>query len=643
MSDLAAILDQAVAAGSLLESSRRNMDLLLAGSASPVARAAVEELAMGGHWQELNDRFYKTLAFGTGGLRGRTIGRVVTSVEQGKGGPNGRPEHPCVGTASMNFFNVSRAVRGLIAYAKRHVGSERRPKLVFAHDTRHFSRDFAEFCARTAAELGCDAWLFEDARSTPQLSFTVRELRADAGVVLTASHNPPHDNGFKAYFNDGAQIVEPHAGGIIAEVNAIESETFEPLPESERGGVTVLGAEADRRYMDRLRSLLMQPGLLEKSPAKVVFTNLHGTGGQISVPMLRELGFEVITVPEQDVRDGRFPTVKSPNPENAEALEMGVALAEQTGAEIVIGTDPDSDRMGVVARDGAGKMRLLTGNQIGSLMAWYRAKAAFDIGWLNDTTRARALFVKTFVTTELQSAIAAKFGLGVVNTLTGFKYIAAKLRKYEEAIPADKKGADYRDLDEDTTRKLRLEYSRFFLFGGEESYGYLGCDFVRDKDANGATVMFAEVAAYAKSAGTTLPDLLDRIYAEFGVHEERGKAMVMEGADGASKIQALAKSYSERPPVEVDGAAVERVRDFAVDMIFDEEGDELPKEGMLFVDLADGRSFAVRPSGTEPKIKFYLFGKAAPDADVEAAKARVAEGLDRLWAAIEADANARMA
>lgn len=643
MNELAVILDKAVAEGALLESSRRNIDLLLAGAASPVARAAVEELAMDGQWGELNDRFFKTLAFGTGGLRGRTIGRVVTKVEQGAGGPNGRPEHPCVGTASMNFFNVSRAVRGLIAYAKRHVGAGRRPKLVFAHDTRHFSRDFAEFCARTAAELGCDAWLFDDARSTPQLSFTVRELRADAGVVLTASHNPPHDNGFKAYFNDGAQIVEPHAGGIIAEVNAIESETFEPLPEAERGVVTVLGPEADRRYMDRLRSLLMQPGLLDGAAAKVVFTNLHGTGGHISVPMLRELGFEVITVPEQDERDGRFPTVKSPNPENAEALEMGVALAEETGAEIVIGTDPDSDRMGVVARDGAGKMRLLTGNQIGSLMAWYRAKAAFEIGWLNDTTRARALFVKTFVTTELQSAIAAKFGLGVVNTLTGFKYIAAKLRKYEDAIPADKKGADYRDLDEDATRRLRLEYSRFFLFGGEESYGYLGCDFVRDKDANGATVMFAEVAAYAKASGTTLPDLLDEIYAEFGVHEERGKAMVMEGADGAAKIQALARSYSEKPPVEVDGVAVERVRDFAVDSIFDEEGDELPKEGMLFVDLADGRSFAVRPSGTEPKIKFYLFGKAAPDADVEGAKARVAAGLDRLWSAIEADAKARMA
>ena len=643
MSELAAILDEAVRAGSLLGESRRNIDLLLAGAASPVAREAVAELAAGGEWQELNDRFFKTLAFGTGGLRGRTIGRVVTRAEQGAGGANGRPEHPCVGTASMNFFNVSRAVRGLIAYARRHVGGGRRPKLVFAHDTRHFSRNFAEFCARTAAELGCDAWLFEDARSTPQLSFTIRELRADAGVVLTASHNPPHDNGFKAYFNDGAQIVEPHAAGIIAEVNAIESESFEPLPPDERGVVTVLGAEADRRYMDRLKSLLMQPALLEGASARVVFTNLHGTGGHISVPMLRELGFEVLTVPAQDLRDGRFPTVKSPNPENAEALEMGVALAEETGAEIVIGTDPDCDRMGVVARDGVGRMRLLTGNQIGSLMAWYRAKAAFETGWLNETTRARALFVKTFVTTELQSAIAAKFGLGVVNTLTGFKYIAAKLRKYEEAVPADKKGGDYRDLDEETTRRLRLEYSRFFLFGGEESYGYLGCDFVRDKDANGAAVMFAEVAAYAKSAGTTLPDLLDAIYAEFGYHEERGKSMVMEGADGAARIQALAGSYSAAPPVEVDGSVVVRVRDFATDTIFDEEGDELPKEGMLFVDLEDGRAFAVRPSGTEPKIKFYLFGKAGPDADVAGAKARVGAGLDRLWSAIETDARARMA
>lgn len=642
MSELATILDQAANNGRLLPSSRENIDLLLSASTNPIASQVVAELAEGGEWQELNDRFYKTLAFGTGGLRGRTVGRVVTALEQGEGGPNGRPEHPCVGTASMNFFNVSRAVRGLIAYTRKHVGSGRRAKLVFAHDTRHFSRDFAEFCARVAADLGCDAWLFEDARSTPQLSFAVRDLNADAGVVLTASHNPSHDNGFKAYFNDGAQIVEPDASGIIKEVNAIESESYEPLAAEEQGVVTILGEQADRDYMDRLKSLLMQPALLEGESAKVVFTNLHGTGGQITVPMLRELGFEVLTVPEQDVRDGRFPTVASPNPENAAALEMGVSLAEQEAAEIVIGTDPDSDRMGVVARDASGVMRLLTGNQIGSLMAWYRAKTAFEIGWLNETTRARALFVKTFVTTELQGSIAAKFGLGVVNTLTGFKYIAAKLRKYEDAIPADKKG-DYRSLDETETRRLRLEYSRFFLFGGEESYGYLGCDFVRDKDANGAAVMFAEVAAYAKSIGTTLPDLLDSIYDEFGYHEERGKALVMEGADGASKIQALAKSFSEDPPKEVDGTAVDRVRDFATQTIFDEEGDELPKEKMLFVDLVDGRSFAVRPSGTEPKIKFYLFGKDSPGGELSASKQKVAASLDSLWSAIEGEAESRMA
>ncbi|MEP4076380.1 phospho-sugar mutase [Haloferula sp.] len=640
MSNLKAILDQAASNGDLLESSRENIDLLLSGSASPVPAAAVEELAEAGEWQELNDRFFKTLAFGTGGLRGRTIGRVVTKVEQGNGGPNDRPEHPCAGTATMNFFNLSRAVRGLIAYTKSHVGPDRKARLVFVHDTRHFSRDYAEFCAKVCSELGCDAYLFEDARSTPQLSFAVRELNADAGVVLTASHNPSHDNGFKAYFNDGAQIVEPAASAIIGEVNSIMSERYDPLPEAEQGSITVLGAEADRRYMDKLKSLLMQPALLEGSSTKVVFTSIHGTGGQITAPILGELGFEVLTVPEQEVRDGRFPTVASPNPENAPALQMGVDLAEKEGAEIVIGTDPDADRMGVVARDGKGEMRLLTGNQIGSLMAWYRAKAAFDIGWLNDATRARAIFVKTYVTTELQSAIAAKFGLGVVNTLTGFKYIASKLKKYEDAIPADKKG-DYRSLDEDATRKLRLEYSRFFLFGGEESYGYLGCDFVRDKDANGSAVMFAEVAAYAKSVGTTLPDLLDEIYSEFGYHEERGKAMVMEGADGAAKIQALAASYSNDPPTEVDGSAVERIRDFKTQDLFDEEGDELPKEGMLFVELADGRSFAVRPSGTEPKIKFYLFGKAAPGGELADAKQRVASSLDGLWTAIEEDARAR--
>jgi len=630
-------LTAAVAAGNLLESAKSNIIALLAGTTSEIAPQAVDELVAAGAWGELNDRFFKTLAFGTGGLRGRTIGRMVTTAEQGAGGPNGRPEHPCVGTATMNFYNLSRAVRGLIAYAKEFAGPARKPVLVFAHDTRHFSRDFAEFCAKVCADLGADAYLFESARSTPQLSFAVRELRADAGVVLTASHNPAHDNGFKAYFNDGAQIVDAHADGIIREVNEIIAEHYDPLPTAERGTITLLGAEMDVRYVALLKTLLLKPSLLESASTRIVFTNLHGTGGYINVPLLREFGFDVLTVPEQDVQDGRFPTVDSPNPENAPALKMGIELAEMSGAEIVIGTDPDADRMGVAVRDAAGKMVLLTGNQIGSLMAWYRLKTCFELGWLTNANRNRAVLVKTYVTTELQHAIADGFGVGIVDTLTGFKYIAGKLRKYEEAIPADKKG-DYRSLTQEQTRALRLEYSRFFVFGGEESYGYLGSDAVRDKDANGAALMFAEVAAYAKSVGKTLPELMDDVYVQFGYYLEIGKSLVMEGADGAAKIQALANSYAAKPPTDVDGSAVLRIRDFAKQDLFDQEGDLLPKEKMLFVDLEDGRSFAVRPSGTEPKIKYYLFGKQAPSGDLAEAKTRVESGLASLWHWIEADA-----
>jgi phosphoglucomutase len=640
MSAIPKSLSAAVANGSLLESAKSNITALLDGTTSAIAPLAVQELVDAGAWEELNDRFFKTLAFGTGGLRGRTIGRVVTKAEQGVGGPNGRPEHPCVGTATMNFYNLSRAVRGLITYAKQFAGPDRRPVLVFAHDTRHFSRDFAEFCAKTCSDLGCDAYLFEGARSTPQLSFAVRELRADGGVVLTASHNPAHDNGFKAYFNDGAQIVDAHADAIVREVNAITSERYEILPESERGSITVLGAEMDACYVALLKTLLLKPSLLEGASTKIVFTNLHGTGGHINVPMLREFGFEVLTVPEQDVQDGRFPTVESPNPENGPALKMAIDLAEQSGAEIVIGTDPDADRMGVAVRDAAGKMVLLTGNQIGSLMAWYRLKTCFELGWLTNANRNRAVLIKTYVTTELQHAIADGFGVGIVDTLTGFKYIAGKLRKYEEAIPADKKG-DYRSLSQAQTRALRLEYSRFFVFGGEESYGYLGSDAVRDKDANGAALMFAEVAAYAKSVGKTLPELMDDVYTEYGYYLEIGKSLVMEGADGAAKIASLANSYAENPPTEVDGSAVLRVRDFAKQDLFDQEGDLLPKEKMLFVDLADGRSFAVRPSGTEPKIKFYLFGKKAPGGDLSAAKEAVKSALASLWSWIETDAAKR--
>jgi len=637
MSEWKSTLEEAVSRGDLSSDSRKNIELYLKGTASPVGEQAIQELVEQSEWKEIDDRFFKTLAFGTGGLRGRTVGKLVTKAEQGAGGPLGRPEHPCAGTATMNFFNLRRAMIGMVKYVKQYAG-ERKPALVIGHDSRHFSRDFAEACAKVCTDLGCDAYLFEGPRATPQISFAIRQLRADGGVVLTASHNPSHDNGFKAYFNEGAQVTEEHADGIISEVNALEAESYDSLPAAEQGKLTVLGPEMDRTYMDRLRSVLLRPDLLEGKKAKVVYTNLHGTGGVIIVPMLRELGFEVITVPEQDEPDGRFPTVESPNPENAPALAMGIKLAEEVGADAVIGTDPDCDRMGVAVRNAEGEMELLTGNQIGSLMGWYRIKTMFELGWLTESNRSRGVLVKTLVTTSLQDAVAKKYGIGVVNTLTGFKYIGEKLGKYERAIPEDKKGDDYRNLSEEESRKLRLEYSKFFVFGGEESYGYLGSDFVRDKDGNASAVIFAELAAYAMSENTTITGLRDRVWDEYGVHLEIGKNIVMEGGEGARKIAALVKSYSDEPPTEIDGSACVSVRDYAKGGFYDEEGDELPLAAMLMVDLADGRSCAVRPSGTEPKIKYYLFGKGRSGETPE----QVSKSLESLWQELEADAHRRM-
>ena len=634
MSDWKSLLNDAVEEGKLSEETRGNINLYLQGSSSPIGEAAITELLEQKQWQEIDDRFFKTMSFGTGGLRGRTIGRIVTQVEQGQGGPLDRPEHPCVGTASMNFYNLKRAMIGLVTYVKERHQGEGRPSLVIGHDTRHFSRDFAEICAQVAVNLGCDAYLFEAERATPEISFAIRYLRANSGVCLTASHNPYHDNGFKAYIDDGGQLVEPHAAGVIERVNALTSEEYEPVPKDQRGELKILGEEMDRIYMERLKTVLLRPDLLDGKRAKVVYTNLHGTGGVIIVPLLRELGFEVITVPEQDGGDGRFPTVQSPNPENAPALARAIALAEEIGADAAIGTDPDCDRMGVAIRNGSGEMELLTGNQIGSLIGWYRIKTMFELGWLTESNRSRAVLIKTLVTTGLQDAIAERFGISKVNTLTGFKFIGEKLKKYEDAIPADKKG-DYRSLSEEESRKLRLEYSKFFVFGGEESYGYLGSDFVRDKDGNASAVMFAELVAFAMSEQKTIAGLRDQIWAEFGVHLEAGKSIVMEGGDGARKIAALVESYATDPPSEIDGSKTLHVRDYSLGGFYDEEGDEIPQSAMLFVELVDGRRFAVRPSGTEPKIKYYLFGKGSTELEVQSS-------LDSLWASLEKDAYHRM-
>ena len=642
-------IERAVADGQLMESAAKNIHTVLEGAPTDLYSQAIDELVRAREWQELNDRFYQTLAFGTGGLRGRTIGKIVTAAERGKARENERPEFPCVGTNAMNFFSISRATQGLVAYLHDWNQRERistKPKFVIAHDPRFFSKEFAELVAKVASENGCDAFVFGSPRSVPELSFAVRHLKANAGVMITASHNPPYDNGYKVYFSDGAQVIEPHANGIIAKVNAIASEAYTPLPKDRQGKVEMIGTDIDEAYMRRLETLVLDPTVIREAKSlKIVYTPLHGTGGVIIKPMLKRLGFNFEVVPEQDHFDGRFPTVKSPNPENAEALTMAIDLAEKEDADVVVATDPDCDRMGAAVRASDGKMKLLTGNQIGSLLAWYRTRTLFEKGVLNKQNASRGIIIKTFVTTDLQKAIAEHYGLRCVETLTGFKYIGAKLGKYERAIPDHQ---NYVDLSEEETRKLRLQHSSFYVFGGEESYGYSGADFVRDKDGNGAVIMFCEVAAYAKARGKTIDELLDDIYSEFGYFAEKNGSLVFEGAEGATKIARLITSYATDPFPEVLGSKVTNIRNFESDKIEDAENDQIPKEKMLMFELQDGTRIAVRPSGTEPKIKYYLFAHRRPEkgkfdsVELNQIKTEVKEKLDRLWDWLQRDAQSRL-
>jgi phosphoglucomutase len=649
MSTLLESIAEAEAAGTLLASSAGNIRRMLSRGSPSLAEAVVSELASSGRWDELNNRFFRTLAFGTGGLRGKTIGEVVTRAEAGPGRPDGRPEHACIGTNAMNEYNIVRATRGLATYVREwheREGRPGRPSIAISYDTRFFSREFAGLSAKVMTDLGCDALLFEGPRSTPELSFAVRYKNAAAGINITASHNPPGYNGYKVYFDDGGQVVAPHDKAIIDLVNAGD-DSYESLPEAKRGQVIKIGREIDEAYMDRLEKLIVDPELFDRTPKlKTIFTPLHGVGGVIIVPMLHRLGVECIPVPSQMVPDGLFPTVKSPNPEYPEALSLGMALADIEKADLVQATDPDDDRMGVAARDASGKLVLLTGNQIGSLMVWYRLKRLFEKGILTEANRGRAVVVKSLVTTDLQKAIALGFGVKCVETLTGFKYIGAKQRTYEERLPESVR-AGYRALSEAETREARLRDSMFFVFGGEESYGYNTGDFVRDKDGNAAVICFAEVAAYAASEGITVITLLDRIYSEFGFYLERGESLNFEGAEGAAKIRKLVDSYACDPPSEIAGEKVLSILNYATQDIRDSEGELLPKEAMIVFKVGVGWKVAVRPSGTEPKIKYYLYATEKPasgtfsDEEFAATKQRVAAGLENLWQWLKEDAAQR--
>jgi len=645
------IIRAAGEAGQLLPDAVDNLTTWLDAALPSWASASIDELVAQGDWSELNDRFYRYLEFGTGGMRGRTIGVVAARAEMGQLELQGTPEHPAVGSNMMNDFTVVRATIGLYRYVHGYLAKTGRydaPKLVIAHDVRHFSRHFCELAASTWSRLGGVAFIFDAPRSTPQLSFSVRWLKAHCGVVITASHNPPHDNGFKAYFEDGAQVVAPHDQGIIDEVNAVPLTELGAFLAVDLARVITLGRPADDAYLAVAAQAALDPAIFKQAKFKVVFTNIHGTGGIASVPLLAHAGVSVTEVIEQVAFDPRFPTVKSPNPENAEALALAVALAERNGAELVLATDPDGDRMGCAVRNRDGRMVLLTGNQTGALLADYRLAKSKERGWIPRDGSPHAAIIKTFVTTPLQDAIGHGHGVKVINTLTGFKWIAAKMRGYEERL----KGAlltqeglalDYDALPLAARARLHGRLGTFYVFGTEESYGYLPNDYVRDKDANAACLMCAELCAWVKSRGLTVPEYLDELYVKHGYFLEGMINIYYEGATGAAKIRRILDSYRTNPPTAFGDVRVVKFEDFGRQVIKDADGEVIPKQDLYFVTLANGYTYAGRGSGTEPKMKFYIFAQAkvAGPAELPAVKTQVKAELARLKTLIEADAKAR--
>lgn len=614
-------------------------------------RESIEELINAEAWEELNDRFFQNMEFGTGGLRGRTIARRMTAAEKGDSTPGQTPAHPAVGSNVLNDINIIKATIGLYRYSENQLrasGQTVLPKLVIAHDVRHFSRAFCLLCASTWTRLGGVAFIFNGPRSTPQLSFSVRYLGATAGAVITASHNPPHDNGFKAYFADGAQTVEPHASGIIKEVNAVPLAACAEHYPVETSRVIELGEAADRAYLEAAAETVMQPELLREHCPKFVFTPIHGTAHVQCMPLFAHFGLTPEVVPEQMVEDPNFSTVKSPNPENGEALSKAIAKANETGADLVLATDPDNDRVGVAVRNDAGEMELLTGNQIGSILAEFRITQSKKLGWIPARGSDRCALIKTFVTTPLQEEIARQHGLKTINTLTGFKWIGDKLKEYEDQLAESLLREEGIVLQYDRTplatrRQLLQKYSTYYVFGGEESYGYLASDLVRDKDGNSAVLMFLEAAAFARQNGLTLTAYLDDIYRQYGFFHECLGQIYYEGAAGSAKIKRILESYRSTPPQTLHGLEVTRFRDFGTESFQDADGKTIPPQNFYFLELADGSSYAVRGSGTEPKIKFYFFTRreVPSGADLGEIKKALKAHADALCQAVVADAEKR--
>ncbi|MEC1589795.1 phospho-sugar mutase [Bacillus sonorensis] len=519
-----------------------------------------------GNEKELEDCFYKKLEFGTAGMRGE-IGP----------GPN-----------RMNVYTVRKASAGLAAYIAANGEEAKKRGVVIAYDSRHKSPEFAMEAAKTLAANGVQTYLFDELRPTPELSFAVRHLHAYAGIVITASHNPPEYNGYKVYGDDGAQLPPAAADKLIDQVNAIENELEIPAGDEnalkEKGLINIIGEDIDQVYLDKLTSISVNPGLAKETDVKVIFTPLHGTANKSVRRGLKALGYEHVTVvPEQELPDPDFSTVTSPNPEEHAAFEYAIKLGEKEEADILIGTDPDADRLGVAVKDHEGRYVVLTGNQTGALLLHYLLSQKQQKGILPEN----GVVLKTIVTSEMGRDIAASFGLDTVDTLTGFKFIGEKIKQYEASG----------------------EYS--FQFGYEESYGYLIGDFARDKDAVQAALLAVEVCAFYKKEGKSLYDGLLELFETFGYYREGLKSLTLKGKEGAEQIAAILSTFRQQPPLAIAGKGVVSAEDYLVGkrILLKENREEtidLPKSNVLKYFLEDGSWFCLRPSGTEPKVKFYF-------------------------------------
>ncbi len=542
--------------------------------------------AISGDDKEIQERFYKNLEFGTGGLRG-IIG---------------------AGTNRMNIYTVSKATQGFANYIKKQGSSAINMGVVIAYDSRRMSPKFAETAALVLNGNGIKTYLFESLRPTPVLSFSVRHLGCTGGIVVTASHNPPEYNGYKVYWADGGQVPFPRDMEIIKEVEAVsdfkEIKKADKEQASKDGLFNIVGKEVDNEYVKNVKAQLINPELIKSaSDLKIVYTPLHGTGNIPVRRVLKEVGFEnVNVVPEQELPDSEFSTVGYPNPEDPKAFTLAMKLADEIGADIVVGTDPDADRVGAVVKNSDGEYVILTGNMTGVLLTEYILSSKKEAG----TLPKNGAVVSTIVSTDLTKAIAKNYGVDYFEVLTGFKYIGEKIKEFE------------------------TDNSHTYLFGFEESYGCLAGTYARDKDAVVATMLICELAAYYKSKGMTLYDGLQEVYKKYGFYKESVKSITLKGIEGIENMKKIMDTFRAETPEEIGGSKVVESRDYNAgtfkNLLTGESGNvNLPKSNVLYYVLENGTWFCVRPSGTEPKIKIYFGSKGD---SMNAAEKNIDNALD---------------